>query len=77
VQNVLGAQLGALMCGGLILWQDFGGLTTLIWRSDDRSLGLALLFFAVSGGFWVLGVALGVSLRTHGEQRARRLSERL
>ena len=60
VVNWLLGMLAGLLCAGLVLWFDLGGLRGLLLRSDFWVQGLALLFggFAVTFGSAVCGTAI-------------------
>lgn len=52
--------VGGLLLGSLLLWQDVGGIGTMIFASSDRELFLILLFFGLFVTFGSLGMAVGV-----------------
>ena len=60
VVNWLLGMLAGLLCAGLVLWFDLGGLRGLLLRSDFWVQGLALLFggFAVTFGSLVAATAV-------------------
>ncbi|MFO1119916.1 MAG: hypothetical protein U1E38_07410, partial [Rhodospirillales bacterium] len=51
---------GGLVLGSLLLWQDVGGIGTMIFASPDRELFLVLLFFGLFITFGSLGMAAGI-----------------
>jgi hypothetical protein len=52
--------VGGIVLGSLLLWQDVGGLGTMIFSSPDRALFLLLLFFGLFITFGSIGMAVGV-----------------
>ena len=51
---------GGLVLGVLLLWQDVGGIGSLIAASPDRELFVLLLFFGLFITFGSIGMAVGV-----------------
>ncbi len=51
---------GGLLLGVLLLWQDVGGIGSLIAASPDRGLFLVLLFFGLFITFGSIGMAVGI-----------------
>ncbi len=68
VQNVIGGVFAALFCGAAMLWQDLGGLGTVIWQAEDGILASGLLFFALVNGFTMLAIAIGTTFPVNGEE---------
>jgi hypothetical protein len=52
--------VGGVVLGALVLWQDMGGIATMIFSSPDRELFLLLLFFGFFVTFGSIGMAVGV-----------------
>lgn len=52
--------IGGVLLGVLLLWQDVGGIGTMIFASPDRELFLAMLFFGLFVTFGSIGMAVGV-----------------
>lgn len=60
LRHLLFGSAGGLVLGLLLLWQDVGGLGTMIFASPDRELSLMLLFFGLFVTFGSTGMAVGV-----------------
>ena len=60
VRHCLVGCVGGVLLGALALWQDLGGIGTMIFSSPDRELGLVLLFFGLFITFGSIGMAIGV-----------------
>ena len=60
LRHLLFGSAGGLVLGLLLLWQDVGGIGTLILASADRELFLMLLFFGLFITFGSIGMAVGV-----------------
>lgn len=59
--------VGGCALGGLILWWDFNGIGTMILRSRDMWLWIAMLFFGLMVTFGSVG--MGVAVMSMGEER--------
>ncbi len=60
IKHCLAGTVGGVVLAGLLLWQDVGGLGTMIFSSPDRALFLALLFFGMFVTFGSIGMAVGI-----------------
>lgn len=58
---------GGVVLGGLILWQDFNGIGSMILASQDMWLWLIMLFFGLMLTFGSVG--MGVAIMSMGEER--------
>lgn len=60
LKHCLFGSIGGIVLGSLLLWQDVGGIGTMIFSSPDRPLFLLLLFFGLFITFGSIGMAVGV-----------------
>ena len=60
LRHLLYGVVGGLTFGGLLLWQDFGSLRTLMMASEQPLLWLFMLFFGLFVTFGSVGMGVGV-----------------
>ncbi|QLH38545.1 MAG: hypothetical protein HWD60_05720 [Defluviicoccus sp.] len=60
IKHCLAGTVGGIVLACLLLWQDVGGLGTMIFASPDRELFLILLFFGMFVTFGSIGMAVGI-----------------
>lgn len=63
--------VAAVVFGGLMLWSDIGGLATVIGDSQQRELGLFLLFAGLISTFGPIAVLTGIMSHEEDEHSSR------